>query len=230
MLKSRWVLTEKRKPGIDAAGGPCALGSDLAAKARWVVLGHTDPDLANITTFAPVLAKNGFFLTLQMIASFGWHLQMGGVSSAFMAGDFCERQEGSLYAELPPEGVPGVPTGSLVKLKKTANGLGDGPLKWFQCLLNLCLSIGFRQSPFDPCLLSLFEGKKLCGVLGLTVDDIIGGGSGGFSARCAELRARFRFGKWETRGGRYAGRDLTQLRTGAIVADQKYFAESLKSI
>ena len=131
---------------------------------------------------------------------------------------------------MPSEGVPGVPLGSLVKLKKTVYGLGDGPLKWFQCLLNFCLSIGFRQSPFDPCLLTLFEGKKLGGVLGLTVDDIIGGGDDGFNARCDELRKRFPFGKWESRGGRYAGRDLTQLRSGAIIVEQKHLAESLKSI
>ena len=48
VLKSRWVLTEKEKKKSEGAQpeDPCRLSGERIAKARWVVLGHTNPDLS----------------------------------------------------------------------------------------------------------------------------------------------------------------------------------------
>eukprot|EP00975_Prorocentrum_lima_P026548 5581823-Prorocentrum_lima.AAC.1 len=70
-----------------------------------------------------------------------------------MAGDYYERQDGPLWAEVPTEGIPGVAGGALIRLKKAVYGLGDGPLRWFHSLVQFCEKIGFQASPFDPCLL-----------------------------------------------------------------------------
>lgn len=57
-IRSRWVFTEKEsKPDPQDSR---RLSNWLMAKARWVVLGHTDPDLGELSTFAPALPKDGF--------------------------------------------------------------------------------------------------------------------------------------------------------------------------
>jgi hypothetical protein len=151
----------------------------VEAKARCVILGHTNPDLAKIVTYSPVLSRDGFFVVCQLLASFGWALELGDVSSAFSAGDYFSRQDGELYAELPPEGIPGVSPGVLCLLQKPVYGLGDAPLRWFLCFLNYCVTLGFKQFAFDPCLLVLWDQGRIGGVLGLSVDDIVGGGGRG---------------------------------------------------
>ena len=46
---------------------------------------------------------------LQLIASHRWRLHFADFSQAFMQGGELERDE-ELYCELPPDGVPGIPT------------------------------------------------------------------------------------------------------------------------
>eukprot|EP00975_Prorocentrum_lima_P004265 925607-Prorocentrum_lima.AAC.1 len=67
----------------------------------------------------------------------------------------------------------------------------------------------------------LFKGGRLRGILGLSVDDLIGGGDSEFHACCSLLRARFPFGKWRVRSGRYCGKDLCQGADYSIEVSQK---------
>ena len=113
----------------------------MVAKGRWVVLGHTDPDLKTISTFAPVLGKDGFFLVLQLLATCRFELCLGDVSSAFMSGDQYDRTEGPLFAELPTAGIPEMKQKSLLCLNKAVYGLGDAPLKWFESVLKYCVMV-----------------------------------------------------------------------------------------
>ena len=46
--------------------------------------------------------------------------------------------------------------------------------------------------------------------MGLTVDDIMGGGDAKFDAACEKLRQRFPFGAWRVKNGKYTGKELTQ--------------------
>ena len=45
-------------------------------------------------------------LLLQLLASFGWRLQLGDVKGAFMESPPLARPGGKLYASLPRGGVP----------------------------------------------------------------------------------------------------------------------------
>ena len=96
ILRSRLLMTEKAKPleTLEEEPDPRRLSDWLVAKARWVALGHTDPDLEKRSTFAPVLSKDGFHVVLQMLASLGWDLNLADGSSAFMAGDLYDREQG----------------------------------------------------------------------------------------------------------------------------------------
>jgi hypothetical protein len=178
-----------------------------------------------------VLTKDGTFLVLQLLASFHFVMCQGDVSSAFMNGDYYERQEGELFGTLPPEGIPGIPAGSMLRWKKCVYGLGDGPLRWFLAFMKFCIhELGFQQSSFDPCLLYLFHDGRLAGVLGVSVDDVLGGGTSYFQQKCEILKKRFPFGKWKMRRGRYCGKDMVQHDDFSITVEQEYFVDGCTQI
>ncbi|CAK0848184.1 unnamed protein product, partial [Prorocentrum cordatum] len=69
---------------------------------------------------------------------------------------------------------------------------------WFQC------------SIFDGCVFYLRDDEGLRGVMGLTVDDIAGGGDQKFDEACRKLRHKFPFGAWRLKKGKYTGKELDQ--------------------
>ena len=246
VLRSRWTLTLKDgipPPPPPAKGGArpaqvpletqrlfCEEGVWLKAKARWIVLGHTDPDLAQIDTYSPTLSRDGQMLVLQLLATFGWQLQVADITSAFAAGKPLERSE-PLYCELPPTGAPGAPSGGMVELLKAVYGLGDGPLKWFESFVSYALELGLRQSSFDPCLLYWrLQDGRLGGVIGVTVDDLLTGGVPEFEEKLAALRKRFPFGSWKKVEATYCGKLLRQRPDGAIRISQEAAAGCIPEV
>ena len=83
---------------------------------------------------------------------------------------------------MPKTGIPGVEPGSLVELLKAVYGLGDAPRAWLDTFTKYAESLGFQRSSFDTCLFYLRKEGQLKGIMGLTVDDIIGGGDAEFEA------------------------------------------------
>ena len=90
ILRCRWILTWKAP---DVAGG------DTKAKARVVVLGFEDPDLATIPNDAPTLSKDGRTMVLQKIASNKWRLTSCDISTAFLRG----KGDGRMLGMEPPQ-------------------------------------------------------------------------------------------------------------------------------
>jgi hypothetical protein len=70
----------------------------------------------------------------------------------------------------------------------------------------------------------------MVGVLGLSVDDVIGGGRPQFQAACKKTPPGLPFGKWAEGRGRYCGKDLVQLSDGSVSVSQLYFEKELQSI
>ena len=88
--------------------------------------------------------------TAQMIASKRWDLGFLDFTQAFHSGDDIQRE---LYAEQPPEGIPGMKKGQLLQLLKTCYGLLDGRMAWFRHLKKVLVEeLGYTQSIADPCL------------------------------------------------------------------------------
>ena len=79
ILTSRFVHNKKKI-------GETEDDDSWKAKSRWVILGHTDPDLKFISTFSPVLSRDGFMTCLQLLTSYGFTAQFGDISSAFCSG------------------------------------------------------------------------------------------------------------------------------------------------
>ena len=98
IIGSRYVCTRK----VDENGS--------RLKARWCVQGHKDPDVLQLVssgrTRAPTVSQTGRMLTVQMIASHGWDLQLGDIKGAFMEAPAPNRPDGPLFASLPRGGDP----------------------------------------------------------------------------------------------------------------------------
>ena len=77
LMRCRWILTWKNP---ETEGGP------KRPKARLVVLGFEDPDLATIPNDAPTLGKDARQLLLQKVASNRWKLINFDISTAFLQG------------------------------------------------------------------------------------------------------------------------------------------------
>ena len=69
------------------------------------------------------------------------------------------------------------------KLNKSAYGLIDAPYLWYCALTNELIQLGMEMSPFDPCTFILRDKQKpqqISGILGIHVDDGVGGGNAQF--------------------------------------------------
>ena len=67
ILKSRYVFTKAEDIPLD---------ENTELKARWCIRGYLDPDLLHLDTEAPTLSADGAAITLQLIASHQWPLQI----------------------------------------------------------------------------------------------------------------------------------------------------------
>ena len=142
-MDTRWVRTWKSDE---------SRASGRRAKARLIIKGFTDPDLLNIESHSSALTRERFMTVLQSVCSHGHKLQFGNVQQAFNTGDPIKRKE-PLFVRMPPEGVPGEPSGVLVQLLKTVNGLADGTREWRNSFLATARGLGFEKSVLEPCVL-----------------------------------------------------------------------------
>ena len=78
--------------------------------------GFSEPDSEWLDAATPQVAPETVLLVLQAICSRKWEPGYLDFTQAFHSGDEISRL---LYAELPPEGLPGVQSRQLPRLKKT---------------------------------------------------------------------------------------------------------------
>ena len=233
IMPSRFILTKK-------AG---EVGEQWKAKARWILLGHKDPDALELERYAPTPSSTTVMICLQVIASMNFKLYIMDVSSAFGQSDPHEREQGPLYASMPPTGIPEVPQHALVRVLTAVYGLVNAPAVWRKTVRRHLLELGYSESVFDPCLyylrpneeeISMVERFVVAGVVLLDVDDFCQGGNQRHEGLMGELRKRLKFGKWrDVYGGtaEYIGRTLKQLENYEIQASMKrYIEEKLRVV
>lgn len=133
ILPSRCVITKKpddKNPG------------KMITKARWCIRGYLDPDVGKLATQSPTLSAEALALVLQLSASHDWQFHICHVEGAFLEGGLLHRPEGEIFVELPPGGVPGVATGSLLRTREAVYGLIDAPREWYGKLRNTLIELG----------------------------------------------------------------------------------------
>ena len=192
VMRCRWILTWKP---------PAAGCSERRAKARLVVLGFEDPGIQGIPNDAPTLSKDGRQLLLQQVSSRRWRLVNFDISTAFLKGEGDGRPLG-IHA--PPELQRGLQMREDDQCALTGGAYGriDAPYLWYQAFRTTLEELGFVACPLDGCLFSLVTpdsktGRPVTrGVLGIHVDDGIGGGDQYFHQVLEKLRGIYEFGAW----------------------------------
>ena len=232
IMPSRFIFTRK-------AG---EIGEDWKAKARWILLGHRDPDSLQLERYAPTPSSTTVMLCLQVISTMKFRLFIMDVSSAFGQSDPHEREQGPLFASMPPTGIPGYEDGALIRVLTAVYGLVNAPAVWRKTVRRHLIELGYIESVFDPCLYYLkcteeeAAGAKLivAGVVLLDVDDFCQGGNARHQELMSQLRTKLKFGKWKDvymSSAEYIGRTLSQLENFEIqVSMRRYVEEKLKPV
>ena len=225
LMRCRWILSWK---------DPEKVGGPRRAKARLVVLGFEDPDLSSIPNDAPTLGKDARQLILQKVASNRWKLINFDVSTAFLQGKGDGRKLG-IRPPLELRTALDMKEHDQCLLEGGAYGRVDAPFLWFQTFKETLENLGFIQCPFDACTFCLVTPKgdgvpKVHGVLGIHVDDGIGGGDGYFSKVIKELRAIYNFGSYDEGEFNFTGIHFRQWLDGSIEMDQTTYIEKIAPI
>ena len=250
ILQSRYVLVEKliEAEEIEAAR---ALGVLLReegnlgykAKARHVMKGFSEPDSEWLDAATPQVAPDSVLFVLQMLSSNSWEPGYLDFTQAFHSGDAIER---TLFAELPPEGVPGCQPRQLLKLKKHCYGLLDGPYQWYKHLKRVLLELGYESSQADPCLFYLFDKnydknmeeatgqqapvRKLLGIIGVATDDLLHGGSTEHWEKMQWIQDHYKLGKFSKGNGRFVGKEIEYDGVNIKVHQKQYIKDKIHQI
>ena len=212
VMPSRFILTKKSQE----------LGEGWKAKARWILLGHRDPDVMQLERFSPTPATTTVYLVFQLVSSLRYQLFIMDVTSAFGQSDPQVREQGPLYASLPKSGIPDEESWHLIEVLTAAYGLVNAPSAWRKTVVSVLTSLSYKESVFDPCLYYLpyqpdevdsLDQRGCAGIVLLDVDDFAQGGNARHHQLMQRLRERFKFGKWRclyNGHGEYLGRTIRQ--------------------
>lgn len=233
IMKCRWILTWKE---VDEENNGTNQHQHqhpkFKPKARLVVLGYTDPNLAEIPRDSPTMTKLSRMLILQLVASKAWNIESFDVKTAFLRGS----EEGHRLLGLEP--TPELrqrlklQPDEVLRLLKGAYGRVDAPYLWFMELRKALLSLNFAQAPFDPCVFILPNPKDGTpeGIIGVHVDDGLCGGSRYFQEQLAKLEKKFPFGSKKQNSFTFTGLKLHQNADWSITVDQTQYVKDIMPI
>ena len=233
LLRSRWVLTWKALDEQEQK----ETGLSRKAKARLVILGYEDPQIDTLPRDSPTLGRDSRMLALQCIASHQWTVRSFDIRTAFLRGS---RQDSRILGVEPPAELRckmDLKDDEVCELLKGAYGLINAPLLWYCELKSALLSLGFIISPLDPCLFVLPKKNKptdepsaIHGVLGIHVDDGIGGGDKHFQQAIKALETKFPFGSQRQGSFTFTGVNIHQEYNGDILLSQKDYINDIPPI
>ena len=234
VLTLRYVLTDKNG---NVRGDKSYGEVPVEARARLVTPGFLDLDNleGKLKKDAPTLPHEALSMVFQVAASKRWPIVQGDVEAAFLSGAYFERE---VYVKAPRGGLPatettpGIPEGTVLRLKKSMPGLADAPLEWHNEHKQGLLELGFQESGVAKALYLYYSDVGLEGILGVHVDDDIMAGSEFFmNDVIPRLRKRFNYGRWAMTEFMHTGRSVKQdLTDFSITVGQAEYSQSLQRI
>lgn len=230
IMRSRWILTWKEIDEGDQGNSPT--NPRHKPKARLVVLGYEDPQVASIPRDSPTMSTLTRTLILQYAASNKLTIESFDIQTAFLRGS---EQSGRLLGMEPPEELRTrlrLKPNEIVQLLKGAYGRVDAPYLWFMELKKGLEELNFQQSPFDPCLFVLTHPTKGTteGVLGVHVDDGLCCGTEYFAEKLRMLEAKYPFGSRKSKEFTFTGLKIKQASDYSITVDQTQYVRDIQSI
>ena len=153
----------------------CGVG-EILAKARPVLLGFQDPDLAQLNRNAPVCTRISFFILLQIVASLDWLLAAADATAAFLQGK--GENANPLYMYPPRDAIvklAKVFTAPLYQVLGNIYGRADAPFLWSQDVRTRMKKLGFVEHTLDTmCFLFYLSGRIMCMIIFHVDDALIG--------------------------------------------------------
>ena len=139
LLRCRWVLSWK---------------TSGAAKARMVIVGFTDPDLAEERREAPTVSKRARMLCLQMAATHRWPAEKGDVISSFLQCRDKTEEHRQIYMDPVDELRESLKMGQdqIVQILKAGYGLTNAPRRWWQQVKKDLEAAGGTPSRLEACV------------------------------------------------------------------------------
>ena len=195
-----------------------------------MVLGYQDPKLVEVMRDAPTLSREGRAVVLQSVASAKFTLTSFDIKTAFLRGK--ASADNSVGMEPPPElrQALKLKESEICQLLGNAYGRVDAPLLFYKELCKQLLALGFTRHPLEPCVFMLYTGHQLNGILGMQVDDGVGGGDTKFNAKLQELEKKLPFGSRKYRDFVFTGIHLQQLPDFSIRASQSSYVRNIPQI
>ena len=230
------------------------------AKARLITQGFKDPDALNgmIDTEAPTLSRLSRNFILSVLCNLQWINFSADISTAFLQGKK-HADNRTLWIALPADARRILGFGSedkVMKLKKPMYGLCDAPRAWYLEARDRLCRLGAVQHPLDPCLFLIYDWEApdeqwtvqkeltnneefnrhppLCGLLGLHVDDLLGGGDSSnksYQKFITALKENFQFRSWEEeKSVEYCGAKIERISSSHYEISHKTYLEKQKPI
>ena len=230
------------------------------AKARLITQGFKDPDALNgmIDTEAPTLSRLSRNFILSVLCNLQWINFSADISTAFLQGKK-HADNRTLWIALPADARRILGFGSedkVMKLKKPMYGLCDAPRAWYLEARDRLCRLGAVQHPLDPCLFLIYDWEApdeqwtvqkeltnneefnrhppLCGLLGLHVDDLLGGGDSSnksYQKFITALKENFQFRSWEEeKSVEYCGAKIERISSSHYEISHKAYLEKQKPI
>lgn len=212
-------------------------GHPPTRKSRLCIRGGKDPDILQLERFSPTINTLNFNLLLQTAANERMRASVADFSNAFCQSKPLNRPNGELYFSLPPEGVEGVHPEQIVQIINGVYGLVDAPLHWRKTLVEELHRLQYFESKLDPCIFKWHDPStgKLLGAVAVEVDDLFMVGGVKHEEKMADLRKRYKFGKWvhleeEGEGCSFNGRRIRHQEGTFLIDMEKFIEERLNYI
>eukprot|EP00435_Cladocopium_sp_Y103_P052546 s1130_g16.t1 len=169
-IQMRWVLTTK---------------SDGTAKARLVILGFQQPNLTEVQSSAPTLARISRNMLLATCINLGLRLRAGDVTSAFLqTSASIEDQDLTVWSTPELAVLFGAPPENLflpLRVVKPFYGLVHSSREWYNGVSKTLVKTSWKKLVSDGCFFILVDpaDNSIVGLAGIHVDDFLIGGLDG---------------------------------------------------
>jgi hypothetical protein len=177
-------------------------------------------------TFSPVVKMSTIRIILSIAVSKGWSMRQLDVQNAFLHGILDEE----VYMKQPPGYVDKTRPNYVCKLDKALYGLKQAPRAWYARLSTKLIALGFHASKADTSLFYFNKGSVTVFVI-VYVDDIIVVSSTpeAISGLLLELKRDFAL---KDLGDLhyFLGMEVTKVRDGIILSQDKYASDLLKKV
>ena len=223
------------------------------AKARLIVRGYADVDAlqGSLETSSPTTTRLSRSFLLSLTSMLGWKLWTSDIATAFLQG---LPQERKLWVKLPSECLRllGAPDETRMLLVKPVYGQLDAPRRWYLEAVRRLRSLGLRQHLLDPCTFLIYEtdledpykpgtcrsstlgDDRLCGMICLHVDDMLGAGDADspvYQEVVKKLREMFSFREWKDGDDlEYCGATIEKGSDGTLKLNHSSYLKKVKPL